>query len=97
VGIDKSERLKIEFRVAERAGPTVAVGNLEVKDSDPAVVLKLGLRAIPPGMTAADMDVKVDAATRTRVIDGIVAKLNEAYVFAKTPRRCGGPAGTPAP
>jgi hypothetical protein len=89
VGIDKSERLKIEFRVAERAGPTVAVGNLEVKDSDPVVVLKLGLRAIPPGMTAADMDVKVDAATRTRVIDGVVAKLNEAYVFAKTAKKMG--------
>jgi hypothetical protein len=63
------------------------MGRLEVKDSDPAVVLKLDLRAMPPGMTAADMDVKADAATQTRVIDGIVAKLNEAYVFAKTAKK----------
>src|SRR5690606_24659983 len=53
LGIDKSERLAIEFRVAERASPTIAVGKLEVKDSDPAVVVKLDLRALPPGVTAA--------------------------------------------
>src|SRR5690349_8338338 len=55
VGIDKNDRLSIEFRVKEKNGPTIAVGNIEVKDGDPAVVVKFGVRAIPPGMTAADM------------------------------------------
>ncbi len=81
LGIDKSDRLYIEFRVKEKASPTSAVGKIKVKDADPAVVVRFGLRAIPPGLTAADMNMKIDAATRARVIDGAVAKLNEFYVF----------------
>jgi hypothetical protein len=63
------------------------VGKLEVKDADPAVVVNFRLRAIPPGMTAADMSKKIDAATRARVIDGAVAKLNEFYVFPETAKK----------
>src|SRR5262245_48332231 len=77
LGIDKSDRLYIEFRVKEKAGPTNALGKIKVKDADPAVVVSFGLRAIPPGMTAADLNMKIDAATRARVVDGAVAKLNE--------------------
>jgi hypothetical protein len=83
LGIDKSERLHIEFRVKEKASPTTAVGKIDVSDADPAVVTSFGLRAIPPGMTAADMNMKIDAATRTRVIDGVVANLNEFYVLVR--------------
>src|SRR6266446_9109681 len=43
LGIDKSDRLHIEFRVKERASPTVAVGKLEVKDGDPAGVVRFSL------------------------------------------------------
>ena len=42
LGIDKSDRLHIEFRVKERASPTVAVGKLDVKDGDPAGVVGSG-------------------------------------------------------
>jgi hypothetical protein len=89
LGIDKSERLHIEFRVKEKGSPTVGVGKLEVTDADPAVVATFSLRAIPPGMTAADMNmnVKMDAATRARVIDGAIASLNEFYVFAETAKK----------
>src|ERR1700730_2219457 len=39
LGIDKSERLHIEFRVQEKARQTtVAIGKIDVNDSDPAVV-----------------------------------------------------------
>lgn len=81
LGIDKSEPRHIEFRVKEKAGPTNAVGKLDVKDGDPAMVVTFSLRAIPPGMTAADMDIKVDAATRQRVIDGAIQMLDEYYVY----------------
>src|SRR2546421_12039897 len=64
LGVDKGDRLHIEFRVKERGSPTVAVGKLEVKDADPAGVVHFSLRAIPPGMTAADMSMKIDPATR---------------------------------
>lgn len=87
LGIDKSERLHIEFRVKEKASPTTAVGKIDVSDADPAVVTSFGLRAIPPGMTAADMNIKIDAATRARVIDGVVANLNEFYVYAESAKK----------
>jgi retinol-binding protein 3 len=87
LGIDKSDRLYIEFRVKEKASPINAVGKIKVKDADPAVVVSFGLRAIPTGLTAADMNMKIDAATRARVIDGAVAKLNEFYVFPETAKK----------
>jgi len=87
LGIDKSERLHVEFLVKEKASPTTAVGKIDVSDADPAVVTSFGLRAIPPGMTAADMNIKIDAATRARVIDGVVANLNEFYVYAESAKK----------
>src|SRR5260370_714821 len=87
IGVDKSDRLHVEFRVKEKASPTVAVGKMEVKDVEPAEVVSFSLRAIPPGMTAADMNMKIDAATKARVIDGALAKLHELYVFPETAQK----------
>jgi len=87
LGIDKSERLHIEFRVKEKASPTTAIGKIEVSDADPAVVLSFSLLAIPSGMTAADMNIKIDAGTRARVIDGVVANLNEFYVYPESAKK----------
>src|SRR5690349_10102715 len=87
LGVDKSDRLHVEFRVKERGGPTEAVGKLEVRDGNPATVVSFNMRAIPPGMTAADMSMKIDPATRARVIDGAVASLNEFYVYPETAKK----------
>jgi hypothetical protein len=87
VSIDKSERLRIEFRVKEKASPTTALGKIDVKDADPAVVVDFSLRAIPPGVTTASMVTKIDADRRARVIDGAIASLNEFYVFPETARK----------
>ena len=87
IGIDQSDRLRIEFRVKEKAGPTNAVGRIKVKDADPAQIVSFSLRAVPPGVTAADMNMKIDAATRARVIDAAAAKLNEFYVFPETAKK----------
>jgi hypothetical protein len=88
LGVDKSDRLHIEFRVREKARQTtIALGKIDVKDSDPPVVASFSLRAIPPGMTAADMNAKIDAATKARVIDGAVTNLNEFYVFPETAKK----------
>src|SRR5260370_12974279 len=87
LGIEKSDRLHIDFDVKEKASPTNALGKIEVKDTDPAEVVSFSLRGIPPGMTAADMNVKMDAATRARVIDGAIANLNEFYVFPETAKK----------
>jgi retinol-binding protein 3 len=87
VTIDKSERLHLEFTVKEKASATTAAGALDVKDTDPAGVAHFSLRAIPAGMAAADMHLKIDAATRARVIDGAVASLNEFYVYPDTAKK----------
>src|SRR5205809_405545 len=60
LSIDKSDRLHIEFLVKEKTGPTNALGKIEVKDAEPAEVVSFSLRGIPPGMTAADMNMKID-------------------------------------
>ena len=85
LSIDKSERTHIEFRVKEKAGPTTAIGRLDVKDADPAEVVSFGVRAMPPGVTEADF--KIDAAARQRAIDGAAAMLNEFYVFPETAKK----------
>ncbi len=79
VSVDSSEPLLIKFRVKERAGSTVAIGSIQATDAQPPTVVNFSLRAIPPG--AAVENIKLDGAERQRVIDGVVADLNEYYVY----------------
>src|SRR5579863_7984984 len=79
--IVKSDPQRLEFMVKERNGETVAIGKMEVKSGDPAQVASFSLRAVPPGTKAADLNFKIDAATRAKVVDGAAAALNESYVF----------------
>jgi hypothetical protein len=83
----KSDPQRIEFMVKERNSDTVAIGRLEVKLGEPAKVASFGLRAVPPGTTAANLSFKIDAATRAKVIDGAVAALNDTYVFPETAKK----------
>jgi hypothetical protein len=91
LGIEKSEPLHVEFRVKERATDTGASGEMDVKDGDPAVVSRFGLRATGP-MTAS-MAGKggpaqpIDAITRGRVIEAAIASLEEYYVFPETAKK----------
>src|SRR5436190_14296091 len=85
LSIEKSERTHIEFRVKEKAGPTTAIGRLDVKDADVAEVVSFGVRAVPPGVTEADF--KIDGAARQRAVDGAAAMLNEFYVFPETAKK----------
>ena len=74
ISIENSDRLAIEFVVKEKARPRTAVGWLHLKDTEPAEIASLSLLLIPPGLTPADMNKNIDAATRTRVLDAIVAR-----------------------
>jgi hypothetical protein len=87
LSVDKSDRLHIEFQVKEKAGPTTALGKIEVKDAEPIEVVNFSLRAIPSGMKAADMHIKLDAATREQVIEGAITNLNEFYVYPETAKK----------
>jgi len=83
ISIEKSDRLAITFVVKNRnqANPLVGVGWLKLKNADPVEIDSLMLLAIPPGLTVEDMDKKIDATTRTRILDAIVAKMTDLYVF----------------
>ncbi len=76
----KSEPLHAEFLVKEKRSDTQAIGKIDVKNGEPALVTDFGLRAIPPGTSVSDLDFKIDAKTRTRVIDGAIENLNSSYV-----------------
>ena len=78
LSIESSEPLHIRFRVKEKGGPTIALGNLLVKDGQPPTVETFGLRALPPGVALEN--VVVDAAERKKVIDGVDSNLKEYYI-----------------
>jgi Peptidase family S41/N-terminal domain of Peptidase_S41 in eukaryotic IRBP len=79
LSIEESTRTEIAFRVKERVSATQAIGVMQVKDADPAVISNFNLGVVPPG--AKFEEVKLDAAARTRVIDGVVKLLGEFYVL----------------
>ena len=76
LAIESSERLMIKFRVKEKGSSTIGIGSLQVKDAQSGVVESSNLRAIPPG--AVLENIKLDAAERQRVIDGVAKNLNES-------------------
>ena len=79
LSIESSEPLQIKFRVKEKNSPTNAIGNMLLNTADPHTVAHFGLRAIPPGGVVEN--VKLDAAARQRILDGIAAKLAEFYIY----------------
>ncbi len=86
-GVDKSDHLHIEFRVKEKGSPTVAMGKITLKDAESGVIESFNMRAVPPGTSAADMHLKIDAAMRTRVIDGAISNLDEFYIYPETAKK----------
>ncbi len=87
LAVDRSERLHVVFRVKEKNGPTAAVGKLDVKDGDPAQVANFSLRATPGAANGPEPDIKIDAATRERVITGAIEMLNEYYIDPETAKK----------
>src|SRR5262249_16902622 len=83
----KSEPQRLEFMVKEHDGDTVAIGKMEVKAGEPGQVARFSLQAIPPGAKASDLNFRIDAATRAKVVDGAVAALNDTYVFPETAKK----------
>jgi hypothetical protein len=80
LSIESSEPTHVRFRVKEKGGATTAIGNLVVNEGPPATVKTFSVRALPPG--AAPVNVKLDAALRKQVIEGVNAKLAEFYIDA---------------
>jgi retinol-binding protein 3 len=85
LGIESSEPKLIKFRVKEKASPTVGIGSIQLNDAQPALVESFGLRAIPPG--AVVENIKLDAAARQRVLDGVASSLTEYYVYPEAAQK----------
>lgn len=85
LSIESSEPRLIKFRVKEKVSSTVAMGTIQISDAQPPIVENFGLRAIPPG--AVIDNVKLDAAARKRVIDGVASNLTEFYVYPETAQK----------
>jgi hypothetical protein len=79
LSIERSDPLHVEYTVKERKSPTTAFGIFDVAAGDPPHVTSASILAMPAGTTAAAF--KIDAAERTRVVDGAAAELNRYYVF----------------
>jgi hypothetical protein len=79
LSIEKSSPLRIVFLLKERNSDSRALGKLQVTGTDPLRVTSSEINAIAPGTAAIGYD--IDAATRARVIDGAIAKIDEFYVF----------------
>lgn len=80
LSIERSEPRSIELVVKERSGSgRTALAVIELKDGEPTAIRTANVLAIPPGGSLADF--RIDAATRKRVIDGAVARLDSHYVF----------------
>jgi hypothetical protein len=87
LSIEKSEPNRIVFLLKERNGERQALAKFQVNDSDPPRVTSSPVHGIFAGAAVIGFD--IDAATRARVIDGAIAKLDEFYVFPEVAKKMG--------
>jgi hypothetical protein len=87
LSIEKSEPNRIVFLLKERNSERQALAKFQVSDSDPPRVTSSPVNGIFAGATVIGYD--IDAATRARVIDGAIAKLDEFYVFPEVAKKMG--------
>jgi hypothetical protein len=83
--IRKSTATYIEYVAKERATGREVVGMLAVSGAELPRIENSQMRLVSPGATIIGFE--VDAATRKRVVDGVIEKLNENYVFPETARK----------
>src|SRR5688572_22864662 len=82
VSIRKSTATYLEYMAKERATGRDVVGMLEVTAAEAPRVKNSQLRLVGPGATVVGYE--IDAATRKRVVQGVIDKLNQSYVFPET-------------
>ena len=85
LSIERSAPRRIEFALRERAGPMTAYGVIRLSDSTPARVATFPLQALGPNVSPAAL--RIDAATRRRVVDSAIARLEAYYVFPEVAAR----------
>jgi hypothetical protein len=87
LSIERSEPRHIEFFVRERAGPTTALGELDLPATAKGGAVWPNLQALGPNMPVSS--VRIDATARARVVARSAALLDSFYVFPDVARRMG--------
>lgn len=85
--IELSEPRHIEFIFRERNDAMVGYGTMDVSAGEPARVTGPALEAV--GRNVPVTALRIDASTRTRVVDGAAALLDSFYVFPAVAKRMG--------
>jgi hypothetical protein len=85
LSVERSEPRRVEVILKERARPITAYGVVGVSDAEPVRVTVFRLRGMGPDVTTAEL--RVDAATRTRVVQGAIAQLDSFYVFPEVAKQ----------
>jgi peptidase S41-like protein len=85
----ESQRLHLQAIIVGHSGAatTMALVSLDVRDANPAAVTRFILGMLPPGTTAAAINMKIDAPTRVRVVDSAIADLDAFYVTPAVAKR----------
>ena len=87
LSIEKSEPNRIVVLLKERNSERRALARFQVSDSNPPQVTSSEVRGIFDGAAVIGFD--IDATTRSRVIDGAIAMLDEFYVFPEVAKKMG--------
>jgi peptidase S41-like protein len=85
VAVTRSERNRIDFRLEEKAQPTVLLGKIEVGAAPSAAIEKFTLRPVPQGAVLEDL--KLDTALRTQVISDVLTNLDQFYISSETSKK----------
>ena len=85
LSIERTEPRHMEFVTRERKTPQTYYAALDLSPTDPPQITSSYL--IPLGPNATLETVRIDAAGRAKVIDGVIAKLDSFYVFADVAKR----------
>lgn len=79
VAITRGEKCILGFRIQEKTQPTLFYGRIEVTSSKAPTIRTFTLHPVPRG--AVFEDVTLDAAMRNQVVESVITKLNELYIY----------------
>jgi retinol-binding protein 3 len=85
VSIQRSDPESISFLAREKAGGAERLGHFVLSSADSPQVESWAFRRIPPGATIEYTP--LDAASRQRVMDAVISRLTQFYVYPETAQK----------
>jgi hypothetical protein len=85
VSIERAEPRRLEFITRERKTPQTYYAIVDLTETEPTQIETSYL--VPMGPNATLDQIRIDAPSRTKVIDGAIAQLDSFYVFPEITKR----------